>query len=1333
MRKLGKRITGALMALVLVLGIIPATVFAENEESLPQEDEYIYYSDLFYGFPIYLTQNSFFQEYTNDTQNTFNTVFNEYKSSAGVVGTALEHAMDLFTSPSAIAAFASDYLGLTNFDYNEALDSANKKIMLSLLSDTDYSRVLTEYGKVGKVIGNMKKACGMIDSIVKFDPGQYLSEQDQNQTVTSIDTLVYYYLSNAYKDAYDAGIVTKFNNTFVSRFFDYLSFNEIKLTDYLSTASNAVDIAKTIMCCIVISNADMELIDDIIATQSDNTILKIGMTRLKNQLAGGSVTYFLDTYVKSKVLEKVGSMFDKLVKATVPVYGELALIVKEIKNTVFKYWPVVKYDDVMTYKVLEAYSYCFATSIINKAETFSDAPFLSQNIRQFEALFRAYIATNKLAMQALQGIADGVDPYGDVYATLLEAQEKGVESVTIEYKDPASNGLVTLSIPSFSTEAALIEQLNDIVTKNINFSVDNAIKKAEIFSQAILYYTKVKQGIETVHTPIVHYKTKYDGVDIYGSTLDSAKQSILQWNKEERMNLYRMIHENWTYNITSDIYLNAASDEIESNGLYGFGHIVYGNFLILGGTLTIPVNSNVSVDGKINLGYSYPTHSTLEVDGTLKVTGKIYSDVNEYMNAFVNVVNNGTLEAEAFLLTSNHNTIRNNGLMIIHGNFATGWGNSLYQQNDEAVLRIGGNYTNGFPARSYITAGTVVLDGDTQQTVKDFNVYNLTIENPSGVKYLNSIYVHGLYNSNSNPIELNGNVTYIYDTTDFYGDYDYKTLMPAQNLDLKTSVKAFIVNDNGYRITIPEGLNIEVDGNINLRNGSSLIVNGQLKTTGKIYSYVEDEMNAGVTVLNNGTLETECFELTSNHNITTNNGTLISHGNFATGWGNSLYQQNDEAVLRIGGNYTNGFPARSYITAGTVVLDGEIQQIIQNLCASAVILENGSEEGVVFSTSISPSTLFNHNGNKFTLRAGGTFVDYDGDGLKDNVDPHPTIHETCLTGHAYGAWIIDTPAVPNAGGQRHRTCSVCGKVETEEIPMAATPSFYGASLVLQNNLKVNLLVDKTFFTEVGYTNPSVVFTLDGRETTVSNYTVSGNYYVFSLANIAPNQMNDTITAVLHATYDEVEYTGEPLTYSIAQYCYSMLGKDNTADNLRTLLVNLLRYGAAAQRYTGHRADALADAALTAEQAAWGTPGDPVLTSVSNGQYATVDDPAVHWMGAALWLGNAVRMQFYFTAESVEDITVQIKTGDDEVLLSATKNDFTRSGDYYVLTFSGLGAGQMSEAVYVTAYRNETAVSNTVRYSVESYACAKQNDSDTNLAALVKAMMHYGNAAYAYSH
>lgn len=293
--------------------------------------------------------------------------------------------------------------------------------------------------------------------------------------------------------------------------------------------------------------------------------------------------------------------------------------------------------------------------------------------------------------------------------------------------------------------------------------------------------------------------------------------------------------------------------------------------------------------------------------------------------------------------------------------------------------------------------------------------------------------------------------------------------------------------------------------------------------------------------------------------------------------------------------------------------------------------------------------------------------------------------------------------------------------------------FSGASITLQNNLQINFAVRKDLIDGFGCESFYAAFAMNGAEITVSDYTVKDDYYVFSFCNIAPDKMNDTIIATLHVTHNGVEFEGEELEYSIAQYCYSMLSRETTEDKLRTLLVDLLHYGAKSQLFTGHNTDNLVDAALTAEQLVWGTAEDPALTSVTNAQYSTVDTPSVIWQGASLNLYDSISMMFVFTTQNLEGITVKVDDGNGAILKEFSQEKVSTAGKYYYVKFNELKAGQMSDTVYVTAYRDGVAVSNTVAYSIESYAYAKQNDANENLANLVKAMMKYGNSAYAYAH
>ncbi len=333
--------------------------------------------------------------------------------------------------------------------------------------------------------------------------------------------------------------------------------------------------------------------------------------------------------------------------------------------------------------------------------------------------------------------------------------------------------------------------------------------------------------------------------------------------------------------------------------------------------------------------------------------------------------------------------------------------------------------------------------------------------------------------------------------------------------------------------------------------------------------------------------------------------------------------------------------------------------------------------------------------------------------------------------------VIDLTAAMVSGfddtkvGSQTLTVTYQGMTDSYNIKMNQL-SFAGASLSLHHNLAINYKVNKALFETVGYTNAYVVFELNGVTTTVTDYTISEDRCIFTFRNIAPNQMNDTIYATLYATYDGVEYESAVREYSVAEYCYNTLGKCTTDDyaKLRTLLVDLLHYGAQSQLYTEHNTQNLANANLTAAQLAWGTTEDPTLTNSLNTTYETVENPLVTWKGASLNLNDSVSMRFKFTAEDIKGLSLKVigENGDEWTLKSS---NFVLDDGVYSVRFNGLHAGQMSEKVYLTMYKDGVAVSNTVRYSIESYAYSKQNSSIEHLSDLVKAMMKYGNSAHSY--
>jgi hypothetical protein len=224
-------------------------------------------------------------------------------------------------------------------------------------------------------------------------------------------------------------------------------------------------------------------------------------------------------------------------------------------------------------------------------------------------------------------------------------------------------------------------------------------------------------------------------------------------------------------------------------------------------------------------------------------------------------------------------------------------------------------------------------------------------------------------------------------------------------------------------------------------------------------------------------------------------------------------------------------------------------------------------------------------------------------------------------------------------------------------------------------------------------------------------------------------MTLTIQATLSATKNDETVTSNTQK-TIKEYCLQILNDPTKDTKVKTLVVDLLNYGAASQTYAKKYTDALANAGLTETQQAFGTKGDPDLDTVADATHVEVENAKATWVGAQLRLVDTVEMNFVFKAASTEDLVVKVVTAST----TYTITEFTAYGEEgaYVASFSAFNAAQMSEIVDVTVYdKDDTAVSNTYRYSIESYAASKMADENANLATLVVAMMKYGNSAKNY--
>ena len=302
------------------------------------------------------------------------------------------------------------------------------------------------------------------------------------------------------------------------------------------------------------------------------------------------------------------------------------------------------------------------------------------------------------------------------------------------------------------------------------------------------------------------------------------------------------------------------------------------------------------------------------------------------------------------------------------------------------------------------------------------------------------------------------------------------------------------------------------------------------------------------------------------------------------------------------------------------------------------------------------------------------------------------------------------------------------KNASEEKP---APVINTVSLSLESSITMNFKVFKNSLSS--FDDYYMTFECGGKEEKVTNYKQDGSYYVFSYKGINPQLMNDKVTAVLHAKNSKEAYTSPEKVMSVREYAYTMLDRYSSDEHskLRTLLVDLLNYGSATQKYVGYQTDNLANSDLTATQKSWASKDTKEFKNIRNFNYKTISNPTVQWNSCGLVLGNAIMFKVKFTANNVENKTVEITLKNAK--FTYDKNDFKDNGDgtYYVYC-NELFAHEVSDEVLLTVYENGVPCSNTMLFSVESYArLVRDNYKGTPLDEMITTMMLYGNSAKEY--
>ncbi len=951
-----KKILSFFLALIMIATSLPITVFAEelapNEEPVAEEEEYIYYSDLFYGYSEYLRNSTYLRNYSWETQDVLNNLYSDYMNSPKFIFSDIKHSLPLVFDIKEYTKLITDLTGLTSFTYENALDKANQEFAKELMGE---SVLANQYGSSSSWVKNLNKFLKVYDTFEKnYDVYEKTDIQIYEETFAFFS---------------DNSAFSCISITNIELLKEIVLPNISEITNILSKGADALKGAKTLMLGLMIEDIRTCIIDEVLASQEKNSTLYDGMSRLKKQLSDGFKSYFYYNYIDNQLLKLVEEYVEKkLIDGTIFADGGFKLIGAIVDVACFVVFDVVfnipDIDDLTTQAVLTQYSNDFSHVINDKSKDFL-TQFSKDDVSAYEVLFLAYQAATNAAIKASEKItlSSNEDELNnlktkyyqkDIYSNYIDNIKEFIRAIPKESRKITDFG--EWKITSYTT----IQYASDTIINDTIYALGNQVKQeiysesSDIFIKDSVYISKLstRNRIYTYHKDLPVY---IDSL-IYIQPVYSRKPYNIYFNSiniiVNTLTLYSANYEQ------THLYLSDCNMTINSTLYVGNKRNIYvGEGSILNAQDIYAEGYGNSADSKIIVN-----------DGKIKCN-------NLYLNKAPSV-DWGSPSQGYLILNSDTSTVEIMGDLIVDGvtDYRVSTGNiSINKGNMYVYGNVSFTSTYNYTAAN----GKMVFCGNSSQTIENVPFYNVSITNPQGVVLNSDLAIHGNLYTNDNPVNQNGYYIRLNSGSQIYANNRFDKVAVDTSCSLASDFlcESLEITKTSVQLTIPEDVKLTVLQNLSL--------------------------NYMTTLKNFGKLEIDGSLLLNNQNTTGRRETKFCNYGVADiigdvlGKYNSYFYMSGEAVVTVSGDINLKGSSYCKVTSGTTILNGCETQTITNYTCPTIIIENTAEEGVVFNSAIAPTVLFNHNGNKFTLNAGGTFTDYDGDGLKDDVDPVPTVGNPC--------------------------------------------------------------------------------------------------------------------------------------------------------------------------------------------------------------------------------------------------------------------------------------------------------------------------------------------------
>ncbi len=255
----------------------------------------------------------------------------------------------------------------------------------------------------------------------------------------------------------------------------------------------------------------------------------------------------------------------------------------------------------------------------------------------------------------------------------------------------------------------------------------------------------------------------------------------------------------------------------------------------------------------------------------------------------------------------------------------------------------------------------------------------------------------------------------------------------------------------------------------------------------------------------------------------------------------------------------------------------------------------------------------------------------------------------------------------------------------------------------------------------------LVVTADNKEFEIEGvYDEAVGLYKFSLFGLPPQGMTTLISAKLVRGEEELDVLAD---FSIRQYLDMLLAtkpdgmSDEKYDGLKTLIADMLEYGAAAQEYTGYATDSMANADVDGASS-FVAPEANITSSVKT----EVTGAEIVAVGVRFDYAN--KIFYHIVTDDISKVTLEVSG------LTLTADDFEKIGSNKYIAYSGdILATQLDDKV-TAVLKVDGQTAQTVDYSVASYVYVMHGETNegepTAMATLCMRLYTYGRSAAAYA-